>query len=297
MKKSHINKICIIFNPFSGKGGAEKNAKKLQSLLLDQGFELIEFLNVKNLPPKSEIRKIFSSSDLVIISGGDGTLRSFLSDLSFTGRPVYFIPSGNESLFAKEFLMSSNSNKILKSIEKGMFDDHYIVSANKDYFFTMLSIGFDSQVIKEFSDRRRGVISHKDYFIPTLLAIRKFKAPKVSLIGDGKLLINKSKGFFIVSNNPQYALGVNFVPEASSKDEFLYARFFECSSAYKNIFLCFKYLFFNPQLFNDNNLFKASKFHIELDEDFPVQVDGDIFMGREMKIELQKKKKIKILVP
>lgn len=297
MKKASIKKISIIYNPISGKGEAGVKAKELKSLLLENDFEVTSFLSTKELESNDEIQKHFSSAELVIISGGDGTLRSFLSDLSSTGTPVYFIPSGNESLFAKEFLMSSEPKSILDSIKNGIFEEHFIVSANKEYFFTMLSLGFDSLVVKEFSDRRRGTISHRDYILPLLLSLKKFKAPKVSLFADGELVVDNKQGFLIVSNNPQYALGINFVPEANSKDEFLTVRFFECKSFLKHFLLCLKFLFSKPQKSNDNVFLKARKLKVELDENFPVQVDGDLLKDGELKFELEKKQRIKILLP
>ena len=67
-------------------------------------------------------------SDLVVVVGGDGTVRKLLRALSRAQTPLYVVPGGNESLIARSYNMSANVDDLLQAIIFGKCQEQYFGS-------------------------------------------------------------------------------------------------------------------------------------------------------------------------
>ncbi len=278
-------KVGIKYNPASGKGLSPRVAKKLEAYLKDHDVDcaLVESANSYDKSLVDFLRQL----DVLLIAGGDGTLLALLDALAITRIPVYMLPTGNESLFAREFSMTADFDRVLSAIKARKTSTHHVGEINGTPFFTMASVGFDSCVIQEIASRRVGPIGHIGYIAPSLRVLRRYKAPRLSVSVDGKKIVDNQEGFFVVSNNKQYALKMFFNKDAVSTDDILDASFFPCKSFISFFRWQLRHLV-GTNVNGSSGAVKCrgSKFEITSDEPYPVQIDGEYFGNTPVDISI-----------
>lgn len=217
--------IGLLFNPISGSGRSSKIAARLAEELSRHGYEPL-LQESRTVYEGSFLADFFRSIDALLVIGGDGTIRALLQALSESKTPVYLVPGGNESLFARHFGMSRDFSQILAALAAGNFTEATIAQIHQGFFFSMVSLGLDSLVVGKIASTRRGPIGHIGYVKPTLQSLVGFSAPHLSISVDGKTLVQQEQGFAIAANTRQYARNLGLVPEACGTKELLHVRFF-----------------------------------------------------------------------
>ena len=76
-------------------------ACKLETELMFHGKTVEVRTSEKKMKGYMRISDDIAASDLVVVVGGDGTIRKLLDIINKTATPIYAIPGGNESLFAR----------------------------------------------------------------------------------------------------------------------------------------------------------------------------------------------------
>ena len=282
-----IKKVALVYNPISGRGKSVAASKRIQEHLEQRGVG-VELLGPVREMVNNGLVSHLESIDALLVAGGDGTLRDVLPTLFETKTPVYLIPTGTESLFAREFSMSKSPSVVLDTIEAGSISKHYVAEANGLPFFTMVSIGLDSEVIFHISEVRNGPINHLHYVGPIFKSIWKHKAPRFSMAVDGKKVLEEVQGLLIIANNKQYALRIGYVPEADSETPELCARFFPYKSVWKYGVWAVRCMMGRPLNLGKDYFFRGEEFKIEMSEgeQYPVQADGEYIGSTPLHVKL-----------
>ena len=274
-----FKKISVLFNPIAGQGKGEKLALHYRSILNALGYVVTVSESLPFYSP-AQASSLLEMQDLLIVSGGDGTLRPLLPFLAQTKIPVYMAPSGNESLFAKLFKMNGDMKSLLQTLNNGVIEHHYFANANGSPFFHMTSIGFDAEVVKSISCDRSGPIRHRGYLKPMLKALLSHRAPRLTITVDGDKKIVETTGYCIIANSPAYALRIPLAKGANSAERALRGYFYPMKKGW-NFFL----LAVVALLFKSTRLWKSIPLNgstititSESDSQSPVQADGD-FIG------------------
>jgi len=276
-------RILLLFNPIAGKGRSESSVSSLEKNLKERGFDTFKSVASDYVDSSLQTNPI-AGFDAVVVAGGDGTIMNLLPALSNSGVPVYNLPTGNESLFAREFGMKKNLGQVFTLLKKKTCKTCYIPTANNKPFFCMASIGFDSEVVCSIAKARTGVLGHRGYVFPTLKAALNHVAPVIDLSVNGQKVINSEPGFLIVGNCKQYALSMPFVPEASSESKELVARFFPYKSVAGFLWFNLKTLLKSRNI-SGSRFFRGDHFSICSEIPFPVQADGDYLEDTPVTIE------------
>lgn len=268
--------VGIVYNPIAGKGSSGSVSERLKLHLEENGFEV----RMRESDPHGDSREtceFVKSVDVLIVAGGDGTLMSFLPVLVMTDTPVYMLPTGNESLFAREFGMSRFPADVVRTLRTGEISRHYVGKINDTYFFEMISLGVDSEVVEMVAHSRGGPIKHKGYFLPALRAFRSHRPPQLILTVDGRRRIDGEEGYLIIANTRQYALGLGFVPEADSTQAELSARFFPYRRSFGWLAWVLRCAVGKALPGSYPPLFRGKRFEVDVidRESYPVQADGE----------------------
>lgn len=268
--------IGILYNPIAGRAKSLAVMNQVQDHLQKVGF-LVQAKESQAQYEAQEIEQFLGSVDALLIAGGDGTLRNILFALAKTKTPVYMLPSGNESLFARAFSMSANPKQAEAALRNGRVSQHYIAQVNGEAFFTMASVGLDSEVIARIARTRSGPIGHVGYLLPTCQAILSHVAPRIDLVVDGEKKLQGESGLLIIANSPEYAGNLNPVPEADNSDQRLHARFYP----YRRLWVYGKFLMSfvlkRGVSVAGSTLFVGNTFQVTISnhEAFPIQADGE----------------------
>jgi len=120
-----IKQVCVIYNPFSGNGTGNAQFTALKSRLEAAGISISKEIKTQSREHILAIgeNEDFSSVDLVILIGGDGTFQEFLSTFmqrsNFGEIPVTLFPGGTGNNLTKS--MNITMDSFMKSIESSSF--------------------------------------------------------------------------------------------------------------------------------------------------------------------------------
>lgn len=160
----------------------------------------------------------FSSGEVAVSFGGDGTFNEVATALINSDTPVAILPLGSGNGLARSLKIKKNSASMINyllnakpvEIDGGKFSGKY--------FFCASGIGFDAHVAAEFNSRKtRGLAGYIANVIRTYV---RYKPVKVDMVIDG----NPIQGsFFLVtfSNAPQYGNDAWIAPGADLTDGLL----------------------------------------------------------------------------
>lgn len=96
-----MKKVYILYNPKAGKGRGETDSKKMDSLMNE--YELV-YQDITKIESYADFISKIEKNSIILISGGDGTLSRFATDikgLSFDN-PVYYYATGSGNDFLKD---------------------------------------------------------------------------------------------------------------------------------------------------------------------------------------------------
>ena len=283
-------KILIIFNPISSAGNTEALACQLEMELTLHGKNVEVCTSEKKMKGYTRLSDNIAASDLVVVVGGDGTIRKLLDAINKTDTPIYAIPGGNESLFARSYEMSIHADDLLRAIASGTcLQQFYGLISGKGIkgekpFFHMASMGLDSLTVKNIG-KRKGPLNDSIYIWHGLKALCALHHPTVSVSVDGEQVFDHGSGYIIVANNSAYARNLQLVPAANPSKNELVLGFLPGARHQHELIKAMRILQHKPaslplQYFSGKSI--SCTLH---DRAYPLQVDGDYFRNRDIEAE------------
>lgn len=295
-------RVAILCNPFAGKGQALKMAKEAEAFSKQQSWQVI--LNTQSTHAghieNTLSKKLADTIDLVILIGGDGTLRELIAGIRKhkISIEIAFIPMGNANVVARELGIPLNPRKALNmlvsstitSVDIGIFtpkQDEPII------FLAMLEIGFGARIVHIVNQLRLGKLKRLYqiwgdlvYAIAGIIAlIKQTKVP--TKIQFGHTLNNSTH--IIVANMKTYAKGWSLTPNANCHDGLLDLAYNKIPSQLATLATFFNAAQQRPS--PNSRMHYAQVEEVELvgsDKVF-MQLDGDpVYFSGSAKISIEK---------
>ena len=142
----------LIFNPVSGQGNAEKDIAFIQQLLKPQIHLAIHLTNPDTSPVNLAQEAIVAGVDLIIASGGDGTVSAVAGAIIGTGIPLGVIPRGTANAFASALGIPGNIKGACEVILTGITHTIDAARCNLHPLILLAGIGFEAETV-ERADR------------------------------------------------------------------------------------------------------------------------------------------------
>lgn len=133
-------KCLLIINPRSGKMKIQNELVYVIQLLNEYGYEVVvEITRYHN--HAIELVKSASYFDLIICSGGDGTLNQVVSGLIESGKTtrIGYIPSGSTNDYANTLGLAFDIQEATKNIINGRVHSLDVGMANTDHYFNYVA--------------------------------------------------------------------------------------------------------------------------------------------------------------
>lgn len=226
--ESHVHTV-LLYNPLSGAGRAAREAKAVAHTLAKAGFSPSP-VEVGPGARKVLLEDELSGANAIVVIGGDGTVHHAAMPAARANTPIYHYPMGTENLFAREFAMNRDHNRLLDALNtlkapntNGIPPITYVdaATANGRPFLLMASLGVDANVVHRLSRNRTGAISHMSY-APHIVKelISPFLRP-LTITADGQRILNHKYATVIIANMRQYAMRVDPAHQADPTDGML----------------------------------------------------------------------------
>ncbi|HUT31522.1 MAG TPA: diacylglycerol kinase family protein [Sedimentisphaerales bacterium] len=223
--------ICYVVNPKSGATGSKLVGRQFQRYLADRGFSVRLSLTT-SLPHACELATdaaVDYDCGMVVVAGGDGTVREVAHGLEGSDKPLLIVPCGTENLLANELGFDEKLATIIRTFEGAYVRPLDLGSANGKCFTSIAGFGFDGQVVKKVSDRRRGHIDYFDYFWPIWRTFWNYEFEAMRVEVDGEEVFD-GRGMVFVGNISRYAMGLQVLHNADFGDGLLDVCIYKCGS-------------------------------------------------------------------
>ncbi|MHC4418641.1 MAG: diacylglycerol/lipid kinase family protein [Planctomycetota bacterium] len=223
--------IAYIVNPKSGASSSKLTGRRFEDYLRNKGFEVRVSLT-GSLDDACEFATdaaVDYDCAMVVVVGGDGTVREVAHGLEGSDKPLLIVPCGTENLLANELGFDEKLATIIKTFEGEYAKPLDLGSANGKCFTSIAGFGFDGEIVKRVSEQREGHIDYFDYFWPIWRTFWSYRFEALRVEVDGEELFN-GRGLVFVGNISTYAMGLHILRNADFGDGLLDICIYKCAS-------------------------------------------------------------------
>jgi len=223
--------IAYIVNPSSGASSSKYLCRQFSDYLIKKGFDVRVSLttSLDNAHELANDAAVDYDCAMVVVVGGDGTVREVAHGLEGTDKPLLIVPCGTENLLANELGFDERLKTIIKTFETGQIRTLDLGRANGKCFTSVAGFGFDGRIVSRVSQLRESYINHLDYFWPIWQTFWDYKFDPLRVEVDGKEIFD-GQGLVFVGNISRYALGLQILHDADYSDGLLDICIYKCAS-------------------------------------------------------------------
>lgn len=279
-----MRRAAILYNPVAGGGQALAMTERAHKALVADGWtvECVATQRAGGAEPLARERA--ASVDMLVIAGGDGSIREAITGLGEASQrvPVAILPCGNANVVARELgipLHAEGAVALLLSAPAMRIDVGRIGS---EIFLAMVGIGWDARTVRGASRLRRTRLggwwyqmwADSAYIVAGLVALFVWRPGRFRIRADGTTVGGAYCGAQI-ANLRCYGKGWAMVPDAHPASGRLH---FQARKRSGPFFIVWQLIaamlgWRTPRFISDHG--DGSRIVVEAERAFSVQVDGD----------------------
>ncbi len=192
-----MKKLFFIYNLVAGQGRIKSCLSDIIDIFTMGGYEVTVHPTQGKGDALETAKNLPEGTDLIVCSGGDGTLDETVTGMMEGGRniPVGYIPAGSTNDFAGSLGITSVMRKAAQSIVDGGYRALDIGTMNSDFFIYVAAFGFFSDISYETRQDMKNIFGHMAYIFEGAkrLALSEITATRLKIEYDG----NKIEDDFI----------------------------------------------------------------------------------------------------
>jgi diacylglycerol kinase family enzyme len=211
-------RVGVVFNPSTGGDRAEERREKLRKALAEADVETIWLETTPDDPGRGQAKRaVAEGAELVIASGGDGTVMACATALAGGEVPLAILPFGTGNLVAANFDIPSDLDEALeialicrrRRIDVGTFGD--------DRFVIMAGMGIDAAMMRDTDHGLKARIGPLAYVIGAARNLRRPRARFRIRLDDGEPRTSSGQGV-LIGNLGRLQGGLPVLPDAVPDD-------------------------------------------------------------------------------
>lgn len=172
-------KLLFIYNPKAGKAQIKSKLADILDIFAEAEYEITVVPTRKRDDARLATAGRSKKYDLVVCSGGDGTLDEVVTGMMQSGfrTPIGYIPAGSTNDFGGSLGLPKNMVRAAQTIVSGRNFPCDVGSFNTDTFVYIAAFGIFTDVSYETEQEVKNVLGHMAYLLEgmkRLSAIRSF---------------------------------------------------------------------------------------------------------------------------
>ena len=270
-------KLLFVFNPKSGKGLIKEHLVNIVDIMTKAGYKITIYPTQCQGDAIKKVRKNAKKYDLVVCSGGDGTLDEVVTGMeqSEVNVPIGYIPAGSTNDFANSLGIPKNMEEAARVAVNGTPFPCDVGGFNGDTFVYVAAFGLFTEVSYQTSQQMKNILGHAAYILEGAKHLMDITSYRMRVSHDGEIIEDEFI-YGMVTNS----LSVGGFKGISGPDVLLDDGLFEVTLIKnpKNPIELNKILAGLANRENDNELiysFKTSEMHVESEEKVPWTLDGE----------------------
>ena len=178
-------KLLFIYNPKSGKGSIRGKLVDIVDIFVKAGYEVTAYPTQGHLDGMRVAIEEGGKYDLIVCSGGDGTLDEVISGLVRGGHNVKvgYIPAGSTNDFANSLKLPKDMEKAAQTIVDGNFCPFDLGYMNEMYFVYVAAFGIFTEVSYDTNQDLKNILGHVAYLLRGMQSLLTVKSYKIKVTG------------------------------------------------------------------------------------------------------------------
>ncbi|MBW7674005.1 diacylglycerol/lipid kinase family protein [Chryseobacterium chendengshani] len=206
-----MENVAFIINPFSAKKNYQPFLNALKSKLNNPLYYISESI----LGTDEFIQEHFSTTDIFVAIGGDGTISTVAKNLINTDKILAIFPAGSGNGFSNETQFSKNLDELIEKLRQKKSRKIDTFTVNDRLSINVSGTGFDGKVVKEFEKTNRGF---KNYIKVSLKTFFSYKPIKLKFFDEKYQQYNGKYLMVNIANTRQFGNHAYIAPMASKSD-------------------------------------------------------------------------------
>ncbi|MGN0602051.1 MAG: diacylglycerol/lipid kinase family protein, partial [Oscillospiraceae bacterium] len=190
MINAMTKKLLFVFNPLAGKGQVKSNLCDLIDIFTKNGYEVTSYPTQAPMDGYKKVKEQASEYDLIVASGGDGTLSEVVKALMEQDKkiPLGYIPAGSTNDFAASMEIPTKMTDAAAAIMDGVYFDYDIGEFNGEYFVYVAGFGAFTDVSYETPQNKKKAFGHAAYVMEAIKRLPKIAGNKMTVEHDGEII-------------------------------------------------------------------------------------------------------------
>ncbi|VXB87143.1 Diacylglycerol kinase catalytic domain protein [Arthrobacter sp. 9AX] len=289
-------RVAVILNPI--KARSDETKATIQRACLTAGWdEPVFYETTAEDPGFSQVQAALRHKpDVVLVGGGDGTVRVVAESLAGTGVAMGLVPLGTGNLLARN--VDLDVYDLHGNVQTALFGhQRYIDTArmgiensrtghsSEHVFLVIAGIGMDAEVL---ADTNAGLKKALGWLAYTEAGMRHLpgRRKKVSISLDGSPDQVRNIRSVLFANCGLVPGGIDFIPQAMIDDGMLDVVVMSPRSAIGWVLMYVKIMFKHSGKLPIMTVYRSGKVVIKCPEPMPTQLDGDT-AGEATKVTVQ----------
>jgi diacylglycerol kinase (ATP) len=270
----------IIINPASGRHDAAETRRAIEERCQQEqvAYEVRETQNAGDALKWSE-QAAAEGFDLVLVSGGDGTIMEAMSGLIKSGShvPLAQIPAGTANLLARAIDVPTDHAQALDLAFSGKaerFDVGYLPHEDR-YFALVAGAGYDARLIADASRELKNVLGFAAYIVTGIKNLFTLRPARIMIEIDGRRHRLRAHTIMVVNVGQIDSVGIALGPNIHPHDGKLDLVIVSSASIWGALRIVWQIL--SRRFGGNSNLryFSASRVRIVTQPPLPTQIDGE----------------------
>ncbi len=179
---------CLIFNPVAGQGNSEQDLATIKRIL-EPEFDLDIQFTTKEISGGELARKaVANNAEIIIASGGDGTVSMVAEALIDTDIPLGAIARGTANAFANALDIPDTIEAACKVIVDGATKKVDAAVCNGKPMILLAGIGFEAETVEDADREAKDRLGMLAYVLSGLKQLREFEKFTTTIETDDKII-------------------------------------------------------------------------------------------------------------
>lgn len=195
-------KMLFVYNPKAGKERIREHLAGILDIFAAQDYEIRVVPTRRRGEAEEVVAKRGKGYDLVVASGGDGTLDEVVTGMIESGvkTPIGYIPAGSTNDYGESLGLSKNMLTAAQTAVKGRAVSCDMGAFNDDIFVYIAAFGLFTDVSYETDQEIKNVLGHMAYILEGMKRLSSVQSYHLK-VTSGEHVIEDEFIFGMITNS------------------------------------------------------------------------------------------------
>lgn len=185
-----MKRLLFVFNPHAGKAKIKPKLSEIIDIFVKGGYMVTTYTTQCVADATKVVAKYASYYDLVVCSGGDGTLNEVVNGMLESGEdvPIGYIPAGSTNDYGRSLGISKNMLKAAQNALDGADFHSDLGLLNGQSFVYVAAFGLFTEVSYQTNQQFKNLIGHAAYILSGVKSIAGVRSYPMRITVDDEVM-------------------------------------------------------------------------------------------------------------